>query len=179
MENNIQSCCCCSCSDKEVSREIKIDYLFLDLETCDRCIGTDSVLEEVIKEIKPTFELAGYDIRYNKIEMVTAEDAIKYRFLSSPTIRVNGIDICDEVEENDCGCCGEISGTQVDCRVFIYDGKSYEVPPKAMLAEAILKKAFERAPENQSTAFELPENLKEFFEGKSKKSCCCCGPSCC
>lgn len=28
---------------------IRIDYLYLDLKTCDRCVGTDEVLEAVIK----------------------------------------------------------------------------------------------------------------------------------
>ena len=37
------------------------------------------------------------------------------------------VDICKDVKESDCGCCGEISGTQVDCRVFEYEGKLYEV----------------------------------------------------
>lgn len=160
-------------------RNIKIDYLYLDLNTCDRCVGTDSVLEEVIDYLRPAFEMAGYSIEYNKIEISTEELAVKHKFLSSPTIRVNGNDICDEVEENDCGCCGEISGTQVDCRVFSYKGETYEVPPKEMLAEAILKNAFREEETCSYNCYVLPENLKEFFVGKSKKSCCCCGPSCC
>ena len=28
-----------------------IDYFYLDLDTCDRCVGTDAVLEDVIKEL--------------------------------------------------------------------------------------------------------------------------------
>ena len=120
-------------------KEIKIDYLFLDLNTCDRCVGTDVVLEEVIQELSPAFALAGYHISYNKTQIKSELDAVLHRFLSSPTIRVNGCDICAEVQESDCGCCGEISGTQTDCRVFAYEGKLYDIPPKAMLAEANLK----------------------------------------
>ena len=87
--------------------------------------------------------------------------------------------ICDEVKESDCGCCGEISGNQVDCRVFEYEGNLYEVPPKAMLAEAVLKNAFTIAEESRSDAYEIPQNLKTFFAGKEKKKNCCCGGSCC
>ena len=164
---------------KRLMKEIKIDYLYLDLNTCDRCIGTDSVLEKVIKELTPAFALAGYHISYKKTEIATEQDAINNRFVSSPTIRINGIDICDEVKESYCGCCGEISGTQVDCRTFEYNGKLYSVPPKAMLAEAILKKAFTPANNIGSEAYELPENLKKFFRGKEKKKSCCCNGSCC
>lgn len=150
-------------------KEIKIDYLYLDLNTCDRCVGTDAVLEKVIQKLAPAFALAGYRISYQKTEIATVQDAIKNRFVSSPTIRVNGVDICSEVKESDCGCCGEISGTQVDCRVFEYNGKLYNIPPKAMLAEAILKKAFSPVDNINSEAYELPENLKNFFAGKEMK----------
>ena len=161
-------------------KKVEIEYLYLDLNTCDRCVGTDTVLEEVIDELKPAFAIAGYEISYKKIEVSSKELAVKHRFVSSPTVRVNGIDICEDVKESDCGCCGEISGTQVDCRVFEYEGKLYEVPPKAMLAEAIMRSAFVKANNSDLGNYELPENLRTFFAGKEKKtSCCCCGGSCC
>ena len=161
-------------------KEVEIEYLYLDLNTCDRCVGTDMVLEEVIDELKPAFAIAGYEISYEKIEILSKDLAVKHRFVSSPTVRVNGIDICEDVKESDCGCCGEISGTQVDCRVFEYEGKLYEVPPKAMLAEAIMRYAFDEANNSDLVNYELPENLRTFFAGKEKKtSCCCCGGSCC
>ena len=84
----------------------------------DRCVGTDEVLEAVIKQLTPTFALAGYKIDYHKIEIMSEEDARTHCFLSSPTIRVNHRDICDEIIESDCVCCGEISGQQTDCRVL-------------------------------------------------------------
>jgi len=159
------------------NKQIVVDYLYLDLTTCERCVGTDQVLEEVLNELVPAFELAGYDIIFNLIEITDAEMAEKYKFLSSPTIRVNGNDICSSVQENNCGCCGEISGTAVDCRVFEYEGKLYEVPPKEMLAESVLKYAFAEAAADSD--YTLPDNLKRFFEGKLKKSSCCSGSCCC
>lgn len=30
------------------TKEINIDYLYLDLNTCDRCVGTDEVLDGVL-----------------------------------------------------------------------------------------------------------------------------------
>lgn len=152
-----------------MKKEVRIEYLYLDLNTCDRCIGTDTVLEEVIGELKPAFEIAGYNIAYDKIEIVSEELAVKYKFVSSPTVRVNGIDICNEVKESDCGCCGDISGTQVDCRVFEFEGENFEVPPKAMLAEAILRNAFRTECAGSCCCYVVPENLKRFFKGKSEK----------
>ncbi len=170
------SCCSCGCS-QEREKVVLVEYLYLDLSSCERCIGTDKILDEVMDIITPTLNLSGYSVEYNKVEMETKELAERYGFLSSPTIRVNGKDICASVEENSCGCCSDISGTEVDCRVFEYDGKTFEVPPKEMIANDILKNIFARNEEGctNNISYELPENLREFFEGKSRSNCSCGG----
>lgn len=129
--------------------------------------------------VSPVLALAGYSVAYKKVEMSTAEIAMQYRFLSSPTIRINGRDICEGVTESDCGCCGDISGTTTDCRVFEYEGKSYEVPPKAMLTERILQAIFGETSGCSCENYQLPDNLKRFFDGKMvKRASCSCGDSC-
>lgn len=174
-----KACCSCGC-DESSDRKVLLEYLYLDLQTCDRCIGTDNILDEVMMTLSPALQLAGYKVVYNKIEMKTADIATLYKFLSSPTIRVNGKDICISVKENSCGCCSEISGTDVDCRVFEYNGETYEVPPKEMLAGAILETVFGQT-EGSCTCggYELPDNLKAFFKGKKTISGCSCGGNCC
>jgi hypothetical protein len=173
-----ESCCSCGCG-ADTEKKISVEYLYLDLETCDRCIGTDNVLDEVMMTITPALKIAGFEVEYNKIEMKTAEIATQYKFLSSPTIRVNGQDICQSVAENSCGCCSDISGTDVSCRVFEYNEETYEVPPKEMLAESILNAVFGQHETGCSCCeYELPENLREFFEGKKSKSGCSCGGNC-
>lgn len=177
----IEQCCSCGCSEHSENK-VLVEYLYLDLSTCDRCIGTDSVLDEVMMTLTPAIKLAGLEVEYNKTEIKSAELAAKYRFRSSPTIQVNGQDICGTVKENSCNCCSEISGSGVDCRVFEYNGETYEVPPKEMLAEAILRAVFGQTESGCSCgSYELPENLRAFFEGKKKTSgCSCgCGDGCC
>ncbi|MDY6969028.1 MAG: DUF2703 domain-containing protein [Spirochaetota bacterium] len=164
--------------NKKINNKILIEYLFLDLETCDRCIGTERVLDEVIFTITPALQLAGYQVEYKKIEIETDEMAFHYKFFSSPTIKVNGFDICSSVKENNCDCCSEISGTDVDCRVFIYNRKTYEVPPKEMLANKILSSVFKGNVDGYVGEYNLPENLKAFFRGKGSKGCSC-GENCC
>ena len=166
-----------------MEKKVAIEYLYLDLNTCDRCVGTDGILDEVVSVLQPVLELAGYAVTYEKREMTTVKDAVKYEFVSSPTIRVNGQDICADVKENACGCCSDISGTAVTCRVFTYEGKDYEVPPKAMLAEEILRRVFGGTlEETPREVYVLPQNLKDFYRGKMTKNVkCCCGGSsdCC
>jgi len=174
-------CCCNAELETAKGHPLRIEYLYLDLNTCDRCIGTDAVLDEVVAVLRPALELAGYAVEYQKREMATAELAEQYHFLSSPTILVNGQDIFGAVQESSCGCCGEIAGTEVDCRVFAYEDKTYEVPTKEMLANAILK-SLNAQPTCSCSTYKLPENLRQFYEGKVKQSennsSCGCGCSC-
>lgn len=166
---------CCCAGDNGAKKQVLVEYLYLDLNTCDRCIGTDGVLDEVVAALTPALELAGYSVVYRKTEMATAQLAIQHRFLSSPTIRVNGQDICASVAENSCGCCSDISGTDVSCRVFEYEGAAFEVPPAKMLAEAILKNVFGASCGCGGGEYSLPENLRQFFEGKNHARCACGG----
>ncbi len=179
---NVAPACCCHAEPEAAKgHPLLIEYLYLDLNTCDRCMGTDAALDEVVAVLRPALELAGYAVEYQKREMETPQLAEQYHFLSSPTILVNGRDIFGPVQESNCGCCGEIAGTEVDCRVFAYEGRTYEVPTKEMLANAILKN-LNAQPACSCGTYELPENLKRFYEGKAKKSensaSCGCGCSC-
>lgn len=173
------NCCCFSESDTESCKKLSIEYLYLDLNICERCIGTDTVLDEVVEVLRPALELAGYTVDYQKHEMTTAQIAEQYHFVSSPTILVNGQDIFGSVLESDCGCCSDIAGTDVDCRVFKYQGKTYTVPTKEMLASAILDNMNLQQVCSCDT-YVLPENLKRFYNGKEKKcdNMTSCGGSC-
>lgn len=169
--------CCCG-AKTESGKKLSIEYLYLDLNTCERCVGTDAVLDEVVEVLRPALELAGYEVDYQKHEMETAQMAEQYHFISSPTIRVNGRDIFGEVYESECDCCSDIAGTDVDCRVFQYQGETYTVPTKEMLASAILSH-LDSQPACSCETYVLPENLKRFYDGKAKKNeeSCCCGGS--
>lgn len=152
-------------------KEIVIDFLYLDLTKCDRCINTESNLDDAINEVSNILKAVGYSVLVNKIEITTKELAYKYEFVSSPTIRINGKDICLEVKENSCGCCSDISGTDVDCRVFVYDGIEYNEPPKAMIIDGILKEIYSDKKSKKTEKYILPKNLEVFYARKNK-SCC-------
>lgn len=170
--------CKCGVSHK---KKVLIEYLYLDLESCDRCIGTDTALDEVMMTLTPALCLANYEVKYRKIEISTAQQAEQYQLLSSPTIRLNGKDLFGNVKENSCSCCSKMSGSEIDCRIFDYEGVSYEVPPKEMMAEAILRTVFSESESgcSYSSKYKLPENLKSFFEGKKSVKKCSCRNGCC
>jgi hypothetical protein len=96
-------------------------------------------------------------------------------FVSSPTIRLNGRDIQLDVRENLCESCGDLCGEDMDCRVWVYQGKEYSTPPKAMIIDAILREVYggaAMAPQTPPKIEALPENLRRFFAAMRKKRNC-------
>ena len=67
--------------------------------------------------------------------MNTIELAHQYKFLSSPIIRINQIDIESDVTEDDCKSCGDLCGDSIDCRTFNYQNKQYHEPPVEMIID--------------------------------------------
>ena len=175
------------------NKRIKIEYLFLDLNTCSPCRATEAALDEAVSAIAPVLEECGYKITTCKIQVLNEDHARLLRFTSSPSIRINGLDIQPEIREKLCPSCSEISGNNaIDCRVWVYNGEEYWSPPKAMITDAILRAAYSGSEQDANTPpfTDVPDNIKLFFAGKEAgghNSCCgpsgstgCCPPnSCC
>jgi len=180
------------------THQLAIDFMYLDLETCTRCRGTDANLEAALAEVGRVLEAAGVDVLVRKTLVASAEQARALGFVSSPTIRVNGADIALELRQSSCAECGEAcacDGT-IDCRVWVWQGQEHTEAPTAMIVDAILREVYsggERAIAPLPVG-PVPENLARFFADKERlaatASCCppaeqaaCCEPtekaSCC
>lgn len=173
MTDKNQTCCSCGddcCGEAPQEKRIVIDYLYLDLSTCGRCQGTEANLEDAIRDVASVLQTAGYEVTVNKIHISSRERAIEYRFVSSPTIRVNGHDIVEEVKESSCKECGDLCGDSVECRVWVDGENEYLEPPKSMIINAILKEVYgdHKAVTPAEEAYEIPLNLEVFFEGLNK-----------
>lgn len=162
---------CCEVTEQNQIEEINkiiIDFLYLDLNVCNRCQGTDEGIEEAIEDVAKVLQLTGVEIVINKIHINSIEKAMQYKFLTSPTIRINGEDIQMEFKESLCESCGDLCNDEVDCRVWVYKGKGYNIPPKAMIIDAILREVYANTKttsddEISKETYELPENLRRFF----------------
>lgn len=175
---NTSSCCdtgassCCSgdtsccCSTEVKAKEMTIDFLYLDLNICERCIATGETLDEALQALAPIFEALNYSVTVNKVNIATEELAVQQRFISSPTIRVNGVDICNELVENECENCGDLAGCSVDCRVFVYEGNEYTQPPAAAIVDGILRVLYGEQKQTEQKSYELSENLINYFKGR-------------
>lgn len=177
-EKHNQECCsvgpsCCGKTQeiKRSGKQLIIDFLYLDTSVCTRCQGAEFSLDEALKEVAKVLDATGTEVRVNKVNIRTKELAEKYKFLSSPTIRVNGRDIQMKFKESLCESCGELCGDTVDCRVWLYQGNEYNVPPKAMVIEGILKIVYggNLDTDVSEETYTIPENLKHFYEVMENK----------
>lgn len=171
------NCCSsgCGCDDFTLTkREILIEFLYLDLNTCTRCKGADAILEEALNELENIFTLTGVEIKLKKVNVDTLDLAKEYKFLSSPTIRVNGKDIQREIKESYCESCGDICNDSVDCRVWTYQGVEYNNPPKGLIVEQLIKHIYcDLSAEIYADEYTVPDNLEKFFKSSKKKTSCC------
>ena len=181
------SACCgpeCCGAEEEVTpqgdiqtarRHLDIEFIYLDLSICERCQGTESILEGALAEVARVLELSGVEVTLQRIHVQTEEQARALGFVSSPTVRINGRDIQMvrgnpmDVKESPCGCGSALCGQDIDCRNWVHQGEQYDTPPIALVVNAILREAFaavEGTRETSSQGVDVPDNLKKFFAAK-------------
>lgn len=166
----------CSCSSKKLrpskERHLLIEFSYLDLSTCSRCTGTDRVIQSAINDLRKPLKETGFKISFKKIHIKNEKLARQHAFTSSPTVRINGMDICPAVRESRCSSCIDLCGTDVDCRDWKWNGKVYSAPPKGLILEAILRAAYDKTFGKQPDfkRYKLPANLKRFFAARSLTS---------
>jgi hypothetical protein len=174
-------------------RRLEIEFLYLDLDVCARCKGTDANLETAIRMLHEVLKASGTDVSTRKVLVDSEETARKLKFSSSPTIRINSRDMALKFRETPCdsciGACACDGG--VDCRVWVYKAKEYTEAPVPLIVNALLSEIYGGQTADRPASirpFELSENLKHFFEAKAAtkaaESCCaaeenasCCEPS--
>jgi Domain of unknown function (DUF2703) len=172
------------------SDRLRIEFLFLDLTSCTRCLGADRSLESALDIVHDKLEATGVEVEVDKILVESAEQARALRFVSSPTIRVDGRDVALELRESSCGseACTDGCGDQIACRVWVHRGREYTEPPVAMIVDAILEHVYSGPSPRarvEAQLYELPANLARFFSGRaaSAEERACCPPaeqqSCC
>lgn len=192
-----ESGCGCSAAQSEVlsdetqktqaiKKVLNVDLLVIDLETCKRCVPTGDQLKTAVQLLKPVADALGIELRHHEIVVQSQEEAKKVALLSSPTIRLNGRDIAQDIRESVCESCGDLTtnNTIVDCREWHYHGHAFPYAPLPMLIEAIMGAMLniDEIPQIVSAPLEeLPENLQRYFENmrgkrdqgdKCDSSCC-------
>jgi len=180
-------------SKTDTEKRVEIEFLYLDLDVCTRCKGTDANLETALRIVREVLLASGTYVSTRKMLVNSEETARKLEFLSSPTIRINGRDIALKFRETPCDSCAGACACDggVDCRVWVYEDKEYTEAPVPLIVRALLSEIYKSQSADRPASvrpFELSENLKHFFEAKAAKKagefCCaaeekmsCCEPS--
>ena len=94
----------------DVRKMVKIDFMFVDLQACTRCTGTNANLATALDTVRRVLEAVGVEILVRKTLVDSEQKAMKLGFVSSPTIRVNGRDIALQLWDSNCASCGEVCG---------------------------------------------------------------------
>ncbi|MBS1795363.1 MAG: DUF2703 domain-containing protein [Acidobacteria bacterium] len=160
---------------KTAKKTIEIEFLYLDLNVCEQCRGSESNLEEALSDVSLLLEKTGVTVNLTKTHVESFEQALALDFISSPTIRINGRDAAFEVAENHCQSCSRLSGTETYCRVWKFEGEEFSTAPKSLVIEAVLREIYgpgETAAKPEVSAARRAkshDNLKRFFEGRIKQ----------
>jgi hypothetical protein len=169
-------------AEEYTRRTVTVDLLYLDNESCDRCMGTEDALEAALERIEPVLDSLDVGITVRDIHVSTLEAAEATQLAVSPTIRVNGRDIQPDYIENTCESCGDLCECEgdVDCRLWQYRGEEYSTAPVGLLVEslvqAIAPDGMQPSESRESQAYQLSSNVRDFFEGSdSDESDCGCG----
>ena len=172
---------------KMTKRQVmEIELLAIDLSTCTRCLGTLDNIKKAIVIVTPVFQSQGIELKAVERLIETEQEAILHKFVSSPTIRINGKDIVFETRESRCDSCSDLCGCGggTDCRIWHYQGEEHTEAPVGLIVESLLRE-FNDGPRPHSLAeFKgVPENLRAFFAGRSASAGSCCSAveqdSCC
>ena len=128
--------------------------------------------DSTVADVAPVLGLTGRGIVVNHVKITSRALACEHRFVSSPTIRLNGNDVQRAGSESRCQACGSLCGDEVGCRTWEYRGQRYSTPPEVMLVEAILSAAYCPPPtaEPERGDYLLPENLERFFAGVDRRA---------
>lgn len=182
-------------SRARIKNRVKLELLALDLDTCTRCVGTLDNIETAINKVSSILKLTSTKIEVHKILIESKMEAEAHQFVSSPTIRINGLDIVFDTLESECDSCTDLCGCEegTNCRVWNYRGQEYTEAPVGLIVESMMTEIYGgryEAVQEAQTFQKVPQNLKQFFASKEKNeageasTCCstekqetCCEPA--
>lgn len=164
-----------------VPRLVEVELLAIDLTACTRCVGSLANIETAVAAVGPVLEATGARATVRKRIIESEDEARRLGFVSSPTIRVNGLDIAPELLESPCQSCTELCGCAggTRCRVWRYRGEEYSEAPVGLILEAVLREVLasdDRPNDPPADHREVPDNLHRFFQNKAAVAG---APSCC
>jgi hypothetical protein len=100
----------------------RVEILYF--ESCPNHESARALVERLAREldVQPAIEL---------VEVVDADAAVAHRFLGSPTVRVDGVDVEPGAERR--------RDFTFSCRVYHSDGRACEQPAESWIRDALIE----------------------------------------
>lgn len=118
---------------------VELEVLYLDAQTCDPCRATTDAVDVAAAALAEHLRAGGRTLAVRHVHVTDQEQAETLGFVSSPTVRVDGVDIELDLREQHCGSCSVLAGERVDCRTFEWQGVRYPAPPAEMITYRVLE----------------------------------------
>lgn len=147
------------CIAPKKPKPVIIDFLYIDADTANRWQDSLSTLNESIVELSSLLNSSGLYIKVNKTLIDTADSAVEHRFVCSPTIVINGVDIAETTQS---------SIDDANQRVWLYKGAKYDTVPKPLVISAIIKAIYGATIPIIERPYSVPSNLEKYFDKISK-----------
>jgi hypothetical protein len=157
-------------AEEYTRRTVTVDFLYLDNESCERCIGTEDALQVALERVEPILESLDVGITVRAIHVSTLNAAEATQLAVSPTIRINGRDIQPDYIQNTCDSCGDLCACEgnVDCRLWQYRGEEHSAAPVGLIVESLVEAMVPNGAKSnnprETQAYQLSSNVRDFFD---------------
>jgi hypothetical protein len=153
-------------------RDVRVEFLYLDRETCERCRGAEAAVESALAAVRPALALAGAGVVLDRVHVDSAATAERVGLEVSPTVRVDGRDVQPDFDTSACDCAGDES---VPCRLWRDGERMRERAPAGLVADAVLSAAYQvgatdRGGDETTDRREVTRPVERYFDGD--RGCC-------
>jgi FAD/FMN-containing dehydrogenase len=149
----------------EAVPQVVLEVLYLDQDTCEPCHRTTDAAESAAAALSEHLREQGRTLEVRTIHVTDVEQARALGFVSSPTVRVDGVDIELAVREQSCATCGHLAGEPIACRTFLWQGVPYSSPPAEMITYRVLEHLAGVLPRPPSPA---PGDISDGISGEGR-----------
>lgn len=148
---------------------LHLQLFALDTTSCAPCASAVASLHAAAVLLNRELGKEGYLVATRVVRLKDADHARALGVLSSPTVRVDGVDVALELDESPCPSCSDLAGAPVACRTYEWDGRFFDHPPAALIAAAVRRHiaAGLQAPTSPPTPDRGTSSVERFFTART------------
>jgi hypothetical protein len=142
---------------------LEIQFLSVEMDSatgtkgCSSCDTARSRLDAAIDAVGPALDAVGVRVAVSEQFVETEREVRALRLTGSPTIRVGGVELKPEHR-----------GVGEDGRVWSWNGEKHELPPQAMLVDAILRGYAMQRVNGGIGSPEVPPYIRQFLKPEQR-----------